>query len=100
MRPVRVDIADAERCPRYGAALVTGVAVGPSPFWLRHRLHVLGLRAISNVVDVTNYILLLFGHPIHAFDYDRVRGSRIAVRLAQPGERMRTLDGSERSADR
>lgn len=94
--PVRVEIADAERCPRYGAGLAYGVAVAPSPFWLRHRLHVLGLRPISNIVDITNYVLLLFGHPIHAFDYDRVRGSRIAVRLARPGERMRTLDGAER----
>ena len=94
---VRIDIRDAARCPRYGAALVTGVTVGPSPFWLRHRLHVLGLRAISNVVDVTNYVLLLWGHPIHAFDYDRVRGSRIEVRLAAAGERMQTLDGVDRT---
>ena len=93
---MRVDIADGARCPRYGAALVYGVTIGPSPFWLRYRLHVLGLRAISNVVDVTNYVLMLWGHPIHAFDYDRVRGSRIAVRLARAGERMHTLDGSER----
>jgi phenylalanyl-tRNA synthetase beta chain len=96
LRGVRVDIRDGARCPRYGAALVSGIAVGPSPFWLRHRLHVLGLRAISNAVDVTNYVLLLFGHPIHAFDYDRVRGGRIEVRLAAQDERMRTLDGAER----
>jgi phenylalanyl-tRNA synthetase beta chain len=96
LRPVRVDVADAARCPRYGAALVYGVTIAQSPFWLRYRLHVLGLRAISNVVDVTNYVLMLWGHPIHAFDYDRVRGSRIAVRLARAGERMHTLDGAER----
>ncbi len=95
LAPVRVDIEAGERCPRYGAALVLGVRVGLSPFWLRHRLHRLGLRAISNVVDATNYVLMLFGHPIHAFDYDRLRGSRIAVRLARKGERMRTLDGAE-----
>jgi phenylalanyl-tRNA synthetase beta chain len=71
-RPVRVDIADGARCPRYGAGLAYGVTIGPSPFWLRHRLHVLGLRAINNVVDITNYVLLLWGHPIHSFDYDRV----------------------------
>jgi phenylalanyl-tRNA synthetase beta chain len=94
--PVRVDIADGTRCPRYGAALAYGVTIGPSPFWLRHRLHVLGLRAINNVVDITNYVLLLWGHPIHAFDYERVRGSRIEVRLARAGERVRTLDGVER----
>ncbi|HMI91239.1 MAG TPA: phenylalanine--tRNA ligase subunit beta, partial [Polyangiales bacterium] len=93
--PVRVEIADGARCPRYGAALVHGVTVGPSPFWLRHRLHVLGLRSISNVVDATNYVLLLWGHPIHGFDYERLHDSRIAVRLARAGERMRTLDGVE-----
>ncbi len=94
--PVRIDIADGKRCPRYGAALVGGVAIGPSPFALRYRLHVLGLRAINNVVDATNIILLGLGHPIHAFDYDRLRGSRIAVRLAAPGEVMETLDGQRR----
>jgi phenylalanyl-tRNA synthetase beta chain len=93
--PVRIEIEAAEHCPRYGAGLVLGAHVGPSPFWLRHRLHVLGLRPISNVVDATNYILMLFGHPIHAFDHDRVRGSRIRVRLARAGERMHTLDGAE-----
>jgi phenylalanyl-tRNA synthetase beta chain len=95
-RRVRVDIADGSRCPRYAAGLAHGVTIGSSPFWLRHRLHVLGLRAINDVVDITNYVLLLWGHPIHAFDYDRVRGSRIEVRLARRGERMRTLDGVER----
>jgi phenylalanyl-tRNA synthetase beta chain len=93
--PVRIEVADGARCPRYGAALVHGVTVGPSPFWLRYRLHVLGLRSISNVVDATNYVLLLWGHPIHGFDYDRLHDSRIAVRLARAGERMRTLDGAE-----
>jgi phenylalanyl-tRNA synthetase beta chain len=95
LSPVRVDVADGARCPRYGAALVHGLTVGPAPFWLRHRLHVLGLRSISNVVDATNYILLLWGHPIHGFDYDQLHESRIAVRLARAGERMRTLDGAE-----
>ncbi|MDD9934099.1 MAG: phenylalanine--tRNA ligase subunit beta [Myxococcales bacterium] len=94
--PVRVEIDDPDRCPRYGAALVAGVTIGPSPFWLRYRLHVLGLRAISNVVDLTNLILLGWGHPIHAFDYDKVRGSMIRVRLAADGEAMHTLDGEER----
>jgi phenylalanyl-tRNA synthetase beta chain len=95
--PLRVEVADGARCPRYGAALVFGVTIGRSPFWLRHRLHVLGLRAISNVVDATNFLLMLWGHPLHAFDYDRLRGSRIDVRLAREGERMRTLDGEERA---
>jgi phenylalanyl-tRNA synthetase beta chain len=94
---IRISIAEPERCPRYTAALVEGVAIGPSPFALRYRLHTLGLRAINNVVDATNLILLLWGHPIHAFDADRVRGKRIDVRLAKPGERMSTLDGVERA---
>lgn len=94
--PISVRIADGARCPRYGAALVTGVRVGPSPFWLRYRLHTLGLRALSNVVDVTNLVLLEHGHPIHGFDLQCVRGSRIEVRLARQGEKMTTLDDVER----
>lgn len=94
---VRVDIEDPERCPRYGAALVANVDIAPSPFAARYRLHVLGQRAINNVVDATNLIMLGFGHPIHAFDYDNVRGSRIVVRLAKEGERFTTLDGVERT---
>lgn len=94
---VRVSIGDPERCPRYTAALVESVTIAPSPFAIRYRLHTLGLRAINNVVDATNLILLLWGHPIHAFDADRVRGQRIDVRLAKPGERMSTLDGAERA---
>jgi phenylalanyl-tRNA synthetase beta chain len=94
---VRVDIADPARCPRYGAALVTDVRVGPSPLAVRHRLHVLGVRALSNLVDATNLILLEWGHPIHGFDLERVRGRRIAVRLAHEGEQMPTLDGVTRT---
>jgi phenylalanyl-tRNA synthetase beta chain len=95
--PVEVSIAAPERCPRYGAAIVTGVRIGPSPFRLRYRLHTLGLRAISNVVDVTNLILLGWGQPIHAFDLRKLRGPRIDVRLAHAGERLQTLDGQERT---
>jgi phenylalanyl-tRNA synthetase beta chain len=94
---VTVDIADADRCPRYGAALVSGVVVGPSPFWLRYRLHNLGLRALSNVVDATNLILLEWGHPIHGFDLRELRGAKVVVRLAEEGETMATLDGVERA---
>ncbi|MDH5672396.1 MAG: phenylalanine--tRNA ligase subunit beta [Myxococcales bacterium] len=94
--PVRVEIDEPERCPRYGAALVADVTVAPSPFWIRQRLFALGMRPINNVVDATNLILLGFGHPIHAFDYDRVQGSQIRVRLAAEGECMTTLDGEER----
>ncbi|HSN83510.1 MAG TPA: phenylalanine--tRNA ligase subunit beta [Polyangiales bacterium] len=94
---VSVQIVDGDRCPRYGAALVSNVEVGPSPFWLRYRLHNLGLRALSNVVDATNLILLEWGHPIHGFDLDRLRGSKVVVRLAGEGEKMATLDGIERT---
>ena len=94
---IAVEIEDGDRCPRYGAALVSGVQVAPSPFWLRYRLHNLGLRALSNVVDATNLILLEWGHPIHGFDLSRLRGSKVVVRLAKEGERMATLDGVERT---
>jgi len=94
---ISVEIENGDRCPRYGAALVSGVRVAPSPFWLRYRLHNLGLRALSNVVDATNLILLEWGHPIHGFDLDHLRGSKVVVRLAKDGERMSTLDGVERT---
>jgi len=93
---ISIEIASPDRCPRYGAALVAGVKVAPSPFWLRYRLHNLGLRALSNVVDATNLILLEWGHPIHGFDLARLRGSKVVVRLATEGEKMVTLDGVER----
>src|SRR5262249_48851061 len=73
---VSVTIEDTERCPHYGAAMVVDVSVGPSPLWLRYRLESLGIRSISNVVDITNLILLEFGHPMHAFDLDLLRGSK------------------------
>jgi len=94
--PVTVEIVDGDRCPRYGAALVSGVGIAESPFWLRYRLHNLGLRSVSNVVDATNLILLEWGHPIHGFDLARLRGSKVVVRLARDGETMATLDDVER----
>jgi phenylalanyl-tRNA synthetase beta chain len=90
---VSIEVKDAERCPHYGAAGVVGVTIGPSPTWVRHRLQSLGVRSISNVVDVTNLVMLEFGHPMHGFDLDRVNGAKIIVRRAQPGERLATLDG-------
>lgn len=92
-----VTIADPERCPRYGAALVLGVSIGPSPLAIRTRLENLGVRAINTVVDATNLVMLEWGHPIHGFDLARVRGRRIDVRTAKDGEKMATLDGVERS---
>lgn len=93
----RLDLPDPARCPRYGAAFALGVQDGPSPFWLRHRLHVLGHRSISALVDATNLVMLESGHPIHGFDLERLRGGRIEVRLAHAGETMKTLDGIERT---
>ena len=96
----RVTILDPIHCPRYAARLMTGLTVGPSPFWMRRRLQLAGLRAINNLVDVTNYVLLEFGQPLHAFDFDRLRGGEIVVRLPKSGERtFTTLDGVERDLD-
>ena len=89
----QVTIGDPEGCPRYAAGIIRGVELGPSPFWLRYRLHVSGVRAINNIVDVTNYVLLETGHPLHSFDYDRLKGNRIVVRRAEENEVFTTLDG-------
>jgi phenylalanyl-tRNA synthetase beta chain len=96
---VKIENRDTERCPHYAAGAVLEVSVGPSPLWLRWRLHSLGVRPISNVVDVTNLLLLEFGQPLHAFDLDRVRGGRIVIRRANPGEPFSTLDGVARTLD-
>ncbi len=93
----RVTILDPLHCPRYAARLLDGLTVAPSPFWLRRRLGAAGLRAINNLVDVTNYVLLELGQPLHAFDFDRLAGGEIVVRLPKPGEQtFTTLDGQER----
>jgi phenylalanyl-tRNA synthetase beta chain len=93
---VTIVVEDAERCPHYGAAAVVDIGIAPSPS-TRHRLQALGVRSISNVVDVTNLVMLAWGHPMHAFDLDRVRGKKIVVRRANDGEKLTTLDGIERS---
>ncbi|MDQ3785251.1 MAG: phenylalanine--tRNA ligase subunit beta [Actinomycetota bacterium] len=97
--PVEVEIRDPSGCPRYVAGCVEGVATGPSPGWIAARLSAAGLRPISNVVDITNYVLLETGHPIHAFDAAKVGDHHIVVRRATGGERIRTLDGVERTLD-
>jgi phenylalanyl-tRNA synthetase beta chain len=96
---VRVEVHEPALCPRLTAALVTGVRVGPSPEWMARRLEACGVRSINTVVDVTNYVMLELGQPMHAFDYDRIRGGRLVVRRARPGERLVTLDGVERTLD-
>lgn len=94
-----VEVQDFDRCPHYGALVVTDVTIGPSPLWLRARLSSLGIRPVSNIVDITNLVLLEFGHPMHAFDLDLLRGRRIVVRRARPGEKITTLDRVQRTLD-
>ncbi|HET7854407.1 MAG TPA: phenylalanine--tRNA ligase subunit beta [Candidatus Methylomirabilis sp.] len=91
-----VTVNAADLCPRYAARVIQGVSIGSSPFWLRRRLVLSGLRPINNVVDATNYVLLEMGQPLHAFDHARLEGGRIVVRRAVKGERIVTLDGVER----
>ncbi|MEK7215942.1 MAG: phenylalanine--tRNA ligase subunit beta [Chloroflexota bacterium] len=93
----KVQIDDPDLCPRYTASLVTGVKIGPSPSWMQQRLAAAGMRPINNVVDITNYVMLEVGQPLHAFDFDTVGGRRIVVRRAKPGETMTTLDGVART---
>ena len=88
-----VEVHAPDLCPRYIARVVEGVRVGPSPAWMQQRLRAAGMRPINNVVDVTNFVMLELGQPLHAFDRARLAGSRIVVRRARRGETMRTLDG-------
>ena len=94
---VPIDIEDPDHCWLYSGRVITGVKIGPSPMRLRHRLHAVGVRPISNIVDVTNYILFECGQPLHSFDMDRLEGGRIVVRRAQEGDKFTTLDGQERT---
>ncbi|MFL5782555.1 MAG: phenylalanine--tRNA ligase subunit beta [Thermoleophilaceae bacterium] len=94
-----IEIADPDVCLRFTARVFEDVTVGPSPLWLKARLTAAGQRPISNVVDITNYVMLATGQPLHAFDLERIRGGRIMVRRAREGETMTTLDGVERALD-
>lgn len=99
-RPVDADLSievrDPDLCPRYAARVVRGVTVSESPLWLKARICHAGMRPVNNVVDVTNYVLWALGQPLHAFDLKTVKGGKIIVRRAEPGERITTLDGQER----
>jgi phenylalanyl-tRNA synthetase beta chain len=97
--PLDVAIEDYEGCPRYIGRLFRNVVVEDSPVWLRARLNAAGMRPISNVVDVTNYVMHALGNPLHAFDQATLAEGRIVVRRARPGERLRTLDGVDRALD-
>jgi phenylalanyl-tRNA synthetase beta chain len=96
---VSIEVEDEAGCPRYIGRLFRGVSIGPSPVWLRARLHAAGLRPISNVVDVTNYVMHALGNPLHAFDRSTLHGGKVIVRRARPGERLRTLDGVDRQLE-
>ncbi len=91
-----VEVKNTELCTRYAAALVKNVKIGPSPRWMRERLRGCGVRPINNLVDITNYVMLEYGHPMHAFDLRYVSGNKIVVRNAEKGEKITTLDGIER----
>ena len=93
---LHIDIEDPELCPRYAAAFVVDVSVAQSPAWMQERLELAGLRPINNIVDVTNYVMWELGQPLHAFDWETLRGGHIGVRTARAGERLTTLDGQDR----
>jgi phenylalanyl-tRNA synthetase beta chain len=96
---VKVEIQSPDLCGRFTARVIRGVKIQPSPKWLKDRLEASGVASISNVVDVSNYVMLELGHALHAFEYDKVRDHKIVVRRAKPNEKIRTLDGAERELD-
>jgi phenylalanyl-tRNA synthetase beta chain len=96
---VAVEIADPDLCPRYSASLVRGIKIGSSPPWMQQRLIAAGMRPINNIVDITNYVMLEYGEPLHAFDYNQIRGKKIIVRRAKKSEVMVTLDGNKRALE-
>jgi phenylalanyl-tRNA synthetase beta chain len=96
---ITIEVADPEACPRFTARVIEGVRVGPSSGWVQRRLDACGMRAINNVVDATNYVMLELGQPMHAFDYARLDGRRLIIRRARPSERLTTLDGVSRTLD-
>lgn len=93
---VSVSVTDPELCGRYVGRLIRNVRIGPSPVWMQQRLQAAGIRPISSIVDVTNYVMMELGQPLHAFDYDKLKDHRIIVRKAEPGEKMYSLDEVER----
>lgn len=92
---VSIKIENKRDCARYSARLVTGISVGPSPVWMQTSLKAVGIRPVNNIVDITNYVMIECGQPLHAFDYDRIEGNRIVVRSASEGEKFVTLDQKE-----
>lgn len=93
----KVEVEDKDLCPRYTAKMVKNIQIGPSPLWMRHRLAAAGIRSISNIVDISNYVMLEMNQPSHTFDYDTIGGHQIIVRRAEEGEKITTLDDQERN---
>lgn len=98
-KKIRLDVQNSELCPRYCGRFISGVRIGESPAWLKKRLEAIGQNSINNVVDVTNYVMLEMGQPLHAFDADLLSGGQLVVRKAQPGEKLTTLKEQELSLD-
>ena len=96
---LKVTVEDKDLCPRYSARIVTDVKIGPSPMWMVERLRACGIRSINNIVDITNYVMMEYGQPMHAFDYACLDGGHITVRRAKDGEVMKTLDDQDRALD-
>lgn len=96
---IKVDVQDQELCPRYCARVCTDIRIAPSPEWMQRRLAASGIRPINNLVDITNYVMLEYGQPMHAFDYDTIAGGQIIVRRAKNGDEFQTLDGTVRKLD-
>src|SRR5437588_1812088 len=100
VRPTRIVIEAPEMCARFSAQVVRNVGVKDSPYQIQRRLEVVGLRPINNIVDVTNYVMMALGHPMHAYDLDKIADQTIIVRRGNAGEKMKTLDGETRAIDR
>ena len=97
---IRVEVQDADLCPRYCARVCTDIKIGPSPEWMQRRLAASGIRPINNLVDITNYVMEEYGQPMHAYDLDTIAGHKIIVRRAQDGDEFQTLDGQMRKLDK
>lgn len=93
---IAISVADPDLCPRYGARLISGVKIGPSPAWLKARIVAAGMRPVNNVVDITNYVMWTQGEPMHAFDLGKIAGGKLVARRAEKGEKITTIDGSTR----